>query len=125
MRETVRAIRWPFTVDRGRGEFAVEDDHARHVEQMMMQVLMTAPGERVNRPDFGCGIKRFVFSPMSEASASLVRVAVVEALERWLGTVIDVDRVEAEFREETLSVTIAYALKVTGVRRYLNVEVTS
>jgi uncharacterized protein len=125
MRETVRAIRWPFAVDRGRGELAVENDHARHVEQMMMQVLMAAPGERVNRPDFGCGIKRFVFSPMSEASASLVRIAIVDALDRWLGSVIDVDRVEVEFRQETLAVTIVYALKVTGVRRHLNLEVTS
>lgn len=125
MRETVRAIRWPFAVDGGRGEFAVEADHARHVEQMMMQVLMTAPGERVNRPDFGCGVKRFVFSPMSEASASLVRIAIVDALDRWLGSVIDVDRVEVEFRQETLAVTIVYSLKVTGVRRHLNLEVTS
>jgi phage baseplate assembly protein W len=91
---------------------------------LIRQVLFTSPGERVNRPDFGCGLKRMVFAPNSRLSASLAQVAVFEALERWLAPVIRVDGVAASAREETLEIRIAYTLKARQERRYLNLEVT-
>lgn len=118
------SIRHPFAVDLGRGRLAEEEDYAKHVEQMMFQVLFTATGERVNRPDFGCGVKRLVFAPNSEVSASLAQVTIFQALTRWLGTAITVNDVKALAIEERLEIRIAYTLKTRGERRYLNLEVT-
>jgi phage baseplate assembly protein W len=118
------SIRHPFAVDLGRGRIAEEENYAKHVEQMMFQVLFTAPGERVNRPDFGCGVKRLVFAPNSEVSASLAQVTIFQALTRWLGTAITVNDVKALAIEERLEIKIAYTLKARGERRYLNLEVT-
>ena len=118
------SIRHPFAVDAGRGRIAEEEQYAEHVEQMMFQVLFTAPGERVNRPDFGCGVKRLVFAPNSEVSAALAQVTIYQALTRWLGTAITVNDVKAVAIEEKLEITIAYTLKARGERRYLNLEVT-
>ena len=91
---------------------------------MIKQVLFTNPGERVNRPDFGCGIRRMVFAPNSDTSASLAQVTVFQALDKWLGNLIQVSRVEVEAANEVLTVKIAYVLKARQERRYLNVEVT-
>jgi phage baseplate assembly protein W len=121
--EAIRAIRYPFALDRGRSELAVEHDHAAHVEQMIRQVLFTTPGERVNRPDFGCGIRRMVFAPLSDVSANLVQITVLDALNLWLSSLIKVEKVEVKFAAEQLDITIAYGLKTTGERRYLNVTV--
>jgi phage baseplate assembly protein W len=118
------SIRHPFAVDLGRGRIAEEENYAKHVEQMMFQVLFTAPGERIDRPDFGCGVKRLVFAPNSEVSASLAQVTIFQALTRWLGTAITVNDVKALAIEERLEITIAYTLKARGERRYLNLEVT-
>lgn len=118
------SVKHPFAVDLGRGRLAEEEDYAKHVEQMMFQVLFTAPGERVNRPDFGCGIKRLVFAPNSEVSAALAQVTIFQALTRWLGTAITVNDVKASAIEERLEIQIAYTLKTRGERRYLNLEVT-
>ena len=118
------SIRHPFAVDIGRGRIAEEENYAKHVEQMMFQVLFTAPGERIDRPDFGCGVKRLVFAPNSEVSASLAQVTIFQALTRWLGTAITVNDVKALAIEERLEITIAYTLKARGERRYLNLEVT-
>lgn len=118
------SIKHPFAVDLGRGRIAEEEDYAEHVKQMMFQVLFTAPGERVNRPDFGCGVKRLVFAPNSEVSASLAQVTIFQALTRWLGTAITVNDVKALAIEERLEIRIAYTLKTRGERRYLNLEVT-
>ena len=91
---------------------------------MMRQVLFTAPGERINRPDFGCGLRRMVFAPNSEASASLLKVQIRQALDRWLGTLIRVDDVVARAEGEILRVSIVYVLKARQERRYLNLELT-
>ena len=51
-------------------------------------MLFTNPGERVNRPDFGCGIGQLVFMPNSDALAAATQFLVQGALQRWLDTVI-------------------------------------
>lgn len=124
MSKPFTSIKHPFAVDLGRGRLAEEEDYAAHVEQMMFQVLFTAPGERINRPDFGCGIRRLVFAPNSEVSAALAQVTIFQALTRWLGTAITVNDVKALSIDERLEITIAYTLKTRSERRYLNLEVT-
>ncbi len=124
MPDPITAIRYPFAVNAGLGRLAQEADYAAHVEQLIRQVLFTNPGERINRPDFGCGIRRMVFAPNSDATASLTQVTVYQALEKWLGNLIEVDRVEVKAVEEVLEVKIAYFLKARQERRYLNLEVT-
>lgn len=123
MRTKIKSIHHPITVDEGLGRLRVEDNYAEHVEQMIMQVLFTNPGERINRPDFGCGIRRMVFAPNSESSANLAQITVFQALSKWLGTLIDVEEVVVESVEEKLTVRIRYVLKVLKERKLLNLEV--
>ncbi len=124
MPESFTSIHYPIGIDKGLGKLAVEDNYAEHVEQMIKQVLYTNPGERVNRPDFGCGIRRMVFAPNSEVSAGLTQITVYQALDKWLGSLINVSKVEVQARDEVLEVRIAYLLKARQERRYLNLEVT-
>jgi uncharacterized protein len=118
------SIKHPLAIDQGRGRLAEEENYASHVEQMMLQVLFTAPGERLNRPDFGCGVKRLVFAPNSEVTATLAQVTIFEALNRWLGSAIEVNDVKAIAIDSRMEIKIAYTLKARGERRYLNLEVT-
>ena len=118
------SIKYPIGIDAGLGRLAQETDYAAHVEQLINQVLFTSPGDRINRPDFGCGLKRMVFAPNSDVAASLVQVSVYEALTKWLASVIDVSSVKATAESETLSVAIAYVLKARQERKYLNLQVT-
>ena len=76
-------LRFPFEPDaRGRSRNA---DDAEHVRDMIEQVLFTVPGERVNRPDFGCGLLQLVFAPNSDTLAAAVPPApVLAALKREL-----------------------------------------
>lgn len=124
MNTPITSIHYPFAIDAGVGRLAEETDYAAHVEQMIKQVLFTNPGERINRPDFGCGLRRMVFAPNSEVTASLTQVMVFQALETWLGNLINVDEVRVKAIEEVLEVGIVYVLKARQERRYLNLEVT-
>ncbi len=119
----IHSIHYPLAIDTGTGRLAEEREYAGHVEQLILQLLMTAPGERINLPEFGCGIRQMVFAPNGISSANLAQVTVHQALDRWLGTVIDVASVEVTAEDEKLNVKIIYKLKARLESRYLNVEV--
>ncbi len=55
------SVDYPFAVD-GRGRAATVN-RRDHLRDLIEQVLMTSPGERVMRPDFGSGLQRLVFEP--------------------------------------------------------------
>jgi len=108
-------ISFPFTVDvRGRTASAGPDDHVR---QMIEQVLFTAPGERVNRPDFGSGLLQLVFTPNSPEQAAAVQFSIAAQLERWLGDVVTVEGLDVETSESTLRITVQYVVLLTGERQ--------
>ena len=103
---------FPFQIDgRGRAAETGEDDHIR---DLIFQVLFTDPGERVNRPDFGCGLKQLVFMPGSDALAAATQVLVQGSLQRWLDAVIQVEAVEVEAVEAELRVSVVYSKRSGG-----------
>lgn len=124
MSSAIHSIKYPFAIDNGLGKLLEEHDFDKHVVQLIKQVLFTNPGERINRPDFGCGLRRMVFEPNSMVTVSLLQVTIVQSLDRWLGTVIKVVDVKAEAIEEKLEVGIVYIVKARQEKRYLNLEVT-
>jgi phage baseplate assembly protein W len=118
------SIRYPIGIDAASGHVEEETDYAQHVDQLIRQVLFTSPGERIDRPDFGCGVKRLVFAPNSDVVANLAQATIFEALGRWLDPVITVNDVKVTALDEVLQIQIVYVLKARMERRYLNLEVT-
>jgi phage baseplate assembly protein W len=124
MASTLHSIKYPFGIDNAIGAMAEEHSFEAHVRQMIIQVLMTNPGERINRPDFGCGIRRMVFAPNSDVTASLTQITIIQALNVWLGSLITVKEVKVHANEEKMEVWISYVLKAMNEPQYLNVEVS-
>ena len=108
----LRYLDHPFHLDSGRRIAATGGDD--HVRDLIDQVLFTNPGERVNRPDFGCGLRQLVFMPNSGALAAATRSIVQGALERWLADVIRVQNVEVSSDQERLVVELSYFRLDTG-----------
>jgi len=90
---------------------------AEHVADLVEAVLFTAPGERVNRPDFGCGVNLILFAPVDAAVVATTDLQVRSGLQRWLGHVIEVDDVAVELGEATVVVRVAYRIRATGEAR--------
>lgn len=118
------SLRHPIAVDPALGRIAQEPDFNAHIDQLVRQVLLTNPGERINRPDFGCGVRRMVFANGGDISAALAQTAVYQALNRWLPNAISVTEVTATADDATLRIHIVYVVKALGERRYLNLDVT-
>lgn len=106
---------FPYAVDpRGRTASATRE---RHVRELIEQLLLTAPGERVNRPDFGSGLLDAVFRPGGDAVAATTQGTVQAALQRWLGEIVQVDGVQVRADEGTLEVVVRYRLRADGEPR--------
>jgi phage baseplate assembly protein W len=124
MSQVITSIRFPFAIDERLGRLAQESDYEEYIKQLIRQTLFTAQGERINRPDFGAGVKRLVFIPNSPATASLAQTLIFQALTTWLGALIRTDDVQAEAAGERLNITIVYTILARQERRFLNLEVT-
>ena len=108
-------LHFPYAFD-GRGRTAA-DDEDRYVRGLVEQVLFTAPGERVNRPDFGSGLAQLVFAPAGAELAATTQMLVHAALQQWLGDVVEVEQVEVWADDAALRVTVAYTIRRTGARQ--------
>jgi phage baseplate assembly protein W len=108
-------IAFPYQFDsRGRTALAARDDHVR---DMIEQLIFTAPGERVNRPEFGSGLLQLVFAPNSPELAATVQFTLQAALQRWLGDVISVSQLDVGAVDSTLRVDITYIVRDSGLEQ--------
>jgi phage baseplate assembly protein W len=90
-----RDFRFPFAIDAASGQGA-QTDYASHVDQMIRQVLLTDPGERVCLPTFGAGLRRLLFAPLNASLQASTKLVVTQALDQWLSNQITVQDVTVQ-----------------------------
>ena len=76
-------LAFPFRIGLASGQ-AAQASYQDHVDQLIRQVLLTDPGERVNQPTFGAGLRRLLFAPMSNALSASVQMVVTQSLTQWI-----------------------------------------
>jgi hypothetical protein len=119
-----RFLDYPFSVgSTGVPKLTGPDDHLR---DLILQVLFTIPGERVNLPEFGVGVQQLVFSPNSDMLRASAQFLISNSLQRWLGDRLDVNQVSVTSEpgeEEAVTIEITYTLKATQQKQNLQVQV--
>jgi phage baseplate assembly protein W len=108
-------IAFPYWFD-ARGRTALTDDDT-HLRDMIEQVLMTAAGERVNLPSFGCGVPQLVFAPASDTVAATVQFLIQSALQQWLAADVLVQDLTVTPSDSSLVITITYINRLTQEQR--------
>jgi uncharacterized protein len=103
-----------FPVDFEGSGRAARTDPDDHVRDMIYQLLFTNPGERVNLPDFGCGVLQMVFRPNSDVLAAASQLLIQGSLQQWLGDVVSVRQLEVTAVDEKLQILLVYVRKDTG-----------
>jgi phage baseplate assembly protein W len=91
------------------------------LDQAILIILSTAPGQRVMRPTFGCRLHELVFAPNNAYTAAQARRFVEEAIGMWEPRItvhrVDVGPDPAE--TSRLLIEIEYEIKATHDRRSL------
>jgi phage baseplate assembly protein W len=122
---------YPFRIDAGSQQAAQSPSYDKHVEEMLRQLLLTAPGERICLPEFGCGLRQLVFAPQSEALVATVRIQIRQAVERWLAGIVELGDVDVlsgavtpgAIDEGELLVTIGYTVVDTLTAHNLELRI--
>jgi phage baseplate assembly protein W len=89
--------------------------HEQSIAESIVIILSTAPGERIMRPDFGCGIHDLIFAQNNIGTAGLAHFYVEEALVRWEPR-IDLEEIQVNADPSDpglLLITIRYRVRKT------------
>ena len=73
---------WAYPVKQKESQF-LKSEHEQGIAESIQIILSTAKGERIMRPDFGCGIHDLVFAQNNMGTAGLAQFYVEDALVRW------------------------------------------
>jgi phage baseplate assembly protein W len=105
-------LAFPYGFDRsGRTASASQP---QHLSDLIGQVLLTAPGERVNRPTFGSGTGQLVFAPASDTLAAAQQQLIQAALQQWLSDLVRVQSVQVSTSGGQMTLTVAYTTVQTN-----------
>lgn len=112
-------LAWPLSVDHT-GSIRLSDPVA-DLDRSIELVLMTAPGERLMRPQFGCRIWDLLFEPVTANLLGQIAVAVRQAITQWEPRVEveDVTPVPDDDNPALVRIGIAYRIRATNDRRNL------
>lgn len=107
--------KFPVQVDATTGRIRMaegEDD----IEESIRIIIRTSKGERLMRPDFGCGLRDFVFGTTDETSLRLIASDVQEAIRIWEPRVKDVEVEVKPDRQNNgrVLMNVSYAVRSTN-----------
>jgi len=106
-----KRIAFPLHLDDRNKLAMVDGDMA--VRQSIYLIVMTVPGERVLRPEFGCRIHELIFDPLNKQTFVTAKRYVEEAIRRWEPRieVIELDVESGDVDRAELLINIKYKHK--------------
>ena len=100
-------LSFPFRVG-DNGRIATVKTMEEHVRDELVQLILTNPGERPFLVEFGGGVRRLIFEFADDATASIAKANITQAVETWIGHRAVLENIEVEAFGSTISVDITY-----------------
>lgn len=91
------------------GYFSTSADK-RLVQENMKQILLTNPGERVHLPDFGVGLRKYLFEMNDTQLATIIRERIIQQINKYepLAEILDI---QFKQLDNELDIKIFYKIK--------------
>ena len=77
-----RGWKFPVGINPVTGRLAMSE-HEQDIKESIRIIVTTAPGERLMRPDFGCGINELVFSAINRVTLGMFESRIRQAIIKW------------------------------------------
>lgn len=86
-----------------------------HVRQMIELLVLTMPSERVMRPEFGSPVRQMLFGAGEGPAAIALEAALQASITQWLGTLIELTGLSAEFdaHDAVLDILVSYTVRAS------------
>ena len=107
--------------------YAMNETIRATVEQNLTNLLLTIPGERIMDPDFGVGLKKYLFEQGSALMNNHREGKIREQVKIYMGflTISGVQLRESEDIPNLVHVTIKYAIGSLNLADQLSLEITT
>ena len=118
MVEDFLGVGWKFPVKADYNSKIAMSSYEEDIKEAIKIILWTKKGERVMRPDFGCGIHNLIFASINNTTISSVENSIREALLMWEPRIelIKVTVSHEQSEEGKLLIGIDYRIRVTNSR---------
>lgn len=107
-----KGMAFPFSLT-PTGKVAMSEG-TRKIEESIYAILMTKPGERLMRPDFGCRIHELMFAENNGATHARIKDYVFEALSKWERRIILQEVQVRENGPDAVHMEIKYMIRDTN-----------
>lgn len=117
-------VKWPleFNTD-GSGYKTVNQQNLKEVAFFNLKnILLTVPGERIMYPDFGVGVKQYLFEQSSMPNVSEIESKIFNQVNTW-APYIAIEDIDISFEENRMSIRIKFAVPSADLSDVLNLEV--
>ena len=105
---------FPIEIDETTGRFKMSRED-ENIKESIRLILMTGRGERVMRPEFGCGLKQFVYETMDYGTLVRMEQEIKEGLTLWEPRIEEIEVSVAPGEEQNaLMIHISYRVRATN-----------
>ena len=122
------APKLPLMVDKSQGPYGLITDYVELVRQNFKMLLLTNPGERIMNPDFGVGIKRYLFEMNGPETYSNINDRIVSQTNRYM-KYIQLNKIDFESPERdpdlypnTISISIHFTIVPLQATTMIQIE---
>jgi hypothetical protein len=123
--ETLKGFSFPFRFD-GPGRVAVASGDAK-LRENVVHILMTGPGERIMRRDYGAGLRQLLHDPNNDALRAIMQHQVAKAIARFEPRVllqdVTVGQDEDDARQGVLRVSVTFTVRRTRQTQQISVPI--
>ena len=107
--------------------YAMNETIRATVEQNLINLLLTVPGERIMNPDFGVGLKKYLFEQGSTIVGTHIEGKIREQVKIYMGflKITGVRLKESEAIPNLVHITIDYAIGSLNLSEQLSLEITT
>ncbi len=122
------AVKLPLTVDKQFGPYGLITDYADLVKQNFKMLILTVPGERIMNPDFGVGLKKYLFEMDANSTYAEINDRIYSQTSRYMNYIqlnkIDFKKPEnnPDLFPHTLAVTIHYTIVPLQLSTMLQID---
>ena len=96
----------------------------QHVAEEVLQLILTAIGERLFQPTLGTNVRRLVFENLDEVTAGITKSTITQAISRVLGDRVDLEELVVQAEESTITVDLRYRPSGSPDTRVLRLQRT-
>ena len=114
------SIALPLELDSGDG-FIMNKSYKALVRQNLKMLILTSPGERVMEPDFGVGVKNYLFSNISEDVPTQIETRIREQVMIYMPSVSIANILfdSTDLEHNRLGIMLVYSIPKLGVKDLL------